>query len=201
MRYTKAFQHKDPLMLFKKLNSLVRDITAKVTTALQLPASAEKIDQLLAARDESAARMLKLERRQGDIGFAGFLGFFPGIGMMIAGATGFLAAPSLAAVTTVLLATPLFTAGLGLAAVSLSTMVAMGKALDRLRADRDIIEKRINTEALKIAQASPEEVKKSPRYLGSLASIYNAAAQNDKSYEKMVARVAPKTAKTTMPAA
>lgn len=114
-------------MLYRKLNSLVRDITAKAAAAKEAPSPADRIEQLLAARDESRERMRNLERRQGDIGFAGFLGFFPGMGMMIAGATGFLAAPSLAAVTGVLLAAPLFVAGAALAAASFGAMALAGR--------------------------------------------------------------------------
>lgn len=188
-------------MLYRKLNALVRDITAKAAAARTAPDPAERIEQLLAARDESRERMLTLERRQGDIGFAGFLGFFPGMGMMIAGATGFLAAPSLTAVTGVLLATPLFVAGAAVAAVSLGTMLVMGKALDRLRDSRDTIEKGLNRAALNIIQAHPKEADKSRRYLGSLASIYNAAAEGDRAYETLAQKVAPKPLPARAPAA
>lgn len=185
------------MALFRKLDRLTRDITGKVASALTASSVTEKVDQLLAVRQESHDRMLKLERREGDIGFAGFLGFFPGMGMMIAGATPFLAAPSLAVIG--LLATPLFLGGLGLAAVSLGTMLAMGQAVDRLRADRDTIEKQINREVLTLVQKAPEEANKSKRYMNALTCIYNAAAEGDKSYEKMVKRVTVKT-KAPVPA-
>jgi hypothetical protein len=188
-------------MLYRKLNALVRDITAKAVAAKEAPSPADRIELLLAARDESQERMRNLERRHGDIGFAGFLGFFPGMGMMIAGTTGFLAAPSLAAVTGVLLAAPLFTAGLALAAMSLGAMALAGKAVDRLREDRDTLEKGINRAALNIIQAHPKEADKSRRYLGSLVSIYNAAAEGDSSYEKLAARVSRKAPKAASPAA
>ena len=178
------------MVLYRKLNSLIRDITGKVSAALEAPAPADKVEQLLAARDESRERMLKLERRQGDIGFTGFLSFFPGLGLTIAAITG-------AAV-----ATPLLAAGLGLAALSVGTMFVTGKALDRLRADRDTIEKQINREAQDIAKAHPKEADKSPRFLGALHTVFNcAAAPGDTSYAKMVARVAKKGPAAPTPAA
>ena len=182
-------------MIYRKLNSLVRDITGKVTAALNAPTPADKVEQLLAARDESRERMLQLERRQSDVGVAGFLGFFPGGGLMLAGATGFMAAPSLAAVSAVLLAAPLFVAGLALTTVSLGAMFVMGAKVERLRSYRDTIEKQINREAQTIALAHPKEVDKSQRFLHSLYTVFNcAAAPGDTSYAAMEARVSKKAA-------
>ncbi len=173
---------------FGSLNRIVRDVTEKVSAALTISAAGEKIDGLMAVRDDSNTQMRKLERRIGDLGFGGLLGFFPGLGMMIAGATPFLAAPSLAAVTGVLLATPLFAAGLGVMALSLGTLCLAGKGVDRLREDRDIIEKKIHREVLNTAKARPQEAEKSQRFFASLAGTYNAASHGDTSYEKLAAR-------------
>jgi hypothetical protein len=191
-RYKKAIprqKSKDlPMFPFGNLNRIVRDVTDKVSAAKKIPAANEKIDGLMTVRDDSSAQMLQLERRIGDVGFGGFLAFFPGLGMMIAGATTFLAAPSLAAVTGVLLATPLFVAGLGITALSLGALGLAGRAIDRLREDRDIIEKHIHREVLNTAQARPKEADKSRRFFASLAGTYNAASHGDTSYEKLAAR-------------
>lgn len=177
------------MFFFKTVDKTVRDIAIKIDAAKKEPVPADKVEMLLAARDTSHEKFLKLERRIGDVGFASFLGIFPGGGMMVAGMTGFLAAPSLAAVTGVLLATPLFVAGLGIAAISGGIMLAAGKALDRLRDSRDIIENQVHSDVLKLATAAPKEASKSPRFLRSLASVYNASAENNGAYEGLMARV------------
>lgn len=173
----------------RSLKSLVRDLTAKIDTANNAPTTAAKVEQLLAVREENHERMLKLERQQGDIGFGGFLATFGGMGMMMAGFFG----------TAAVLASPLFLVGTAVTALAAGTMAVMGQSLDVLRADRDTIKKHINREVGVLAKAEPKEAEKSPLFLKSLYSVFNDAAKgDDKSYQAMVAKIAP--VKTPTPA-
>jgi hypothetical protein len=171
---------------FKSLDKIVRDIADKVDAARLKPAVADRVENLLAARDEADARFKTLERKRGDIGMGSFLGFAAGAFIMIGAAVSGAA----------LLASPLFFAGAALTAASSVTLFVFGMSMDPLRADRDIIRRQIHRDVLTQTKIAPKEADKSPRYLRSLTCVFDAAAADDRSYDQLVDRLRTHGAKS-----
>jgi hypothetical protein len=167
----------------KVLNPAATELIGKFNAASGAATSSEKVEQLLAVREESDKTLYGISGKQTDKSMTGmwmFLGAF--IALTIPGVFvgGTIALPAIAYAA--------FAVG-GAGVGYIGKLFLNSGAADH---DREALASRINTDVKKLAKAEPQEAAKSPRFLEAIRDAFRSSVYNNETYKDLTVRVQPR---------
>jgi hypothetical protein len=170
----------------KTLNPLMANFLTRMDKAIAAPETAEKVERLLALRDNGGEILRRLAAREDNkMGVAMIVGANALVLALFAGVVTLPAGAALSA------AAPLFTAGAAAMAAGLGAGVKRALNCERVKEDRGILQAKINGEVLRLAAAEPAEAMKSPRFMKALKDTFNQNADAEQDFAALAKRVAP----------